>query len=256
MATSDDILLEHKEKKHILKQKCSLCNFATPFEVEFHEHVSRDHPTSQKCTMCNFVGADSDARNLHEDQKHMFNLKCQMCDYTSPQNSATLLQHIQNVHPGCKKCDRCNFLAANEEIYQVHQTEKHTDLKNCSICKCLPASEEHLQEYHPNCKKCIFCNFICFDATEFEAHEEDEHFMKKKCRYCHYTTAYDVRMDAHMDVEHPGKMVRQNRTDVGNFMDMNVDGLESTLKVNTLNSLTLNQTYLCYFIVKLRNFKT
>ena len=77
-------------------------------------------------------------------------------------------------------------------------------------------------------------------SAEFEAHEEEEHFIKKKCRYCLYATAYDIRMDAHIDDQHPGKVVMQNRPDFANIMtdddrkDFNVDALEPTQKVNTL----------------------
>ena len=149
--------------------KCSICEFSSPFEVSLINHMKSKHEENKhyNCESCGFKTANKANLSTH----------IMLCHDTVTQNGKTAYNRkvqkpIQNIPNKIKNlgCNLCSYKSSSEGRLNSHMRRVHDighDIR-CTICDYKTNYEKdmknHFDEKHKNIKK-----YVCIELSYKEA---------------------------------------------------------------------------------------
>ena len=241
-----------KKRRKSLEEalKCDRCNYATTLAGEMTEHKKLPHDLI--CGICkeradtrhNLIGHCVSKHDKNEARKALN--ACQLCK-AIPITKEELRTHMSTAHGGDEdkgqgqeedrtkkvKCEKCDFLADDENTLKIHTAVKHgppdnsnddnnrdSAVKKCSKCGFETQNESEYEEHknRPHLFNCADCDLIYIDSAGLKGHRREGHGedfgaeqqqqqqqqqqQPHKCRDCDFETSSEEDIIRHSNYPH------------------------------------------------------
>ena len=206
---------------------CYLCDRKTNIWYDMLLHLEYVHGEELK-----FIN-DHLKDSLRSTRKDIITIDENITEYTNEQNVCLLCHTFVSPDIGAKHLEECprgsmaliqrgyNYIAIPETFIALSQNQIQFDqligTYSCNICEDglkirYPNQEAilcHVKNHEDDLNMCLICNDE-IRAVDYDAHFKENHpdyVHMKHCEHCDFTTAEMSRLEKHMRVKHPRKLV-------------------------------------------------